>query len=418
MKNVADLLSTVLPPRALKLIRLVGSAAQDAGAEPYLVGGSVRDVFLIHQPVVDLDIALVGADSETFDRIASRTGGLVSGRSQFNTATLLIDGCRVDLAMARSEQYPTPGSLPEVSPGTLGEDLARRDFSVNAMAVSLSGATWGELFDPHAGLNDLRNGLLRVLHRYSFRDDPTRILRAARYLSRLALRTTPETRAAILESVEFIDQVSAARIRNELERVFGERTAAPEALRLLTEWRALAAIDTALKFVPSRWTGFAAASTDLSDRAALRVGYAILGYGLSDADVNRIIAKLRPHNRNQRAMRESAGLGWMSDDVSGQSNSNLAEVLDPLSESSVRGAALAAVESVSRRLFEYLESHRHSRTLLTGDDLIGMGVERGPAIGLILKHLRDSRLDGQVDSVDDERAFVRRFVESPGRGPD
>lgn len=222
MDNVSDLMASGIESDVLESVRAVAEAAGGCGAEPYLVGGLVRDLIIGTAASLDLDITLVGADAETFDEIARRVSGEITKRSQFNTIALRVGGHNFDLIMARDESYPTPGSLPVVRPGTLEEDLARRDFSVNAMAVSLSEDNWGDLFDPHGGLGDLRNGTLRILHPDSFRDDATRILRAARYASRLSLALSPETKDALLGSVGFIAEISPTRMRDELERVFLE----------------------------------------------------------------------------------------------------------------------------------------------------------------------------------------------------
>ena len=205
--NVAELMSSSLAPETFAAAVAVGSASEAAQVRPFLVGGSVRDTLMDRAGVVDLDIALVGASPETFDRIAAITGGSVTKRSQFVTAKLRIGELEVDLAMARAEEYPYSASLPVVREGTLEEDLARRDFSVNAMAVSLHSDSWGDLVDLHGGLVDLEQGRLRVLHGDSFRDDPTRILRAARYSSRLDLLPTQETIDALLNAVGYLDEL-------------------------------------------------------------------------------------------------------------------------------------------------------------------------------------------------------------------
>ena len=202
--------------------RLVAGAAEEAGVEPYLVGGAVRDALLGFAPTGDLDITLVGADTATFAQIARTVGGRISKSSQFNTARLEIGDRAVDLTMARAETYPNAGSLPVVRPGTLAEDLARRDFSVNAMAVSLTSDRWGKLFDPHGGREDLRDGRIRTLEEGSFRDDATRILRAARYAARLSFDLDDNTRQSLDRSVRFLASISPARIRNELERILLE----------------------------------------------------------------------------------------------------------------------------------------------------------------------------------------------------
>ena len=199
MVNVSGLMESGVESDVLRTLGEVARAAEESGVEPYLVGGLARDLILGVSASPDLDIALVGAKSETFDQIARRVSGEITKRSQFNTVALRVGGCHFDLTMARAESYPSPGSLPVVRPGTLEEDLARRDFSVNAMAVSLFADAWGELHDPQGGLGDLRNGVLRVLHSDSFRDDATRILRAARYASRLSLTLAPDTLDALLE---------------------------------------------------------------------------------------------------------------------------------------------------------------------------------------------------------------------------
>ena len=220
--DVADQIADRIPAELLDTARLVASAAEEAGVEPYLVGGSVRDALLGRSPTGDLDITLVGADSATFAQIARTTGGRISKSSQFNTARLEIGDRAVDLAMARAETYPQPGSLPVVRRGTLAEDMARRDFSVNAMAVSLGEDCWGNLSDPHGGRDDLRKANLRTLHEGSFSDDATRILRAARYAARLSFDLDDNTLRSLDRSIEFLSTISAARLRNEIERIFLE----------------------------------------------------------------------------------------------------------------------------------------------------------------------------------------------------
>ena len=408
MENVADLLMFRLP--SLAAARSVGFAAEAIGLQPFLVGGSVRDLLVDRPGIVDLDIALVGADSETFDRIASLTGGTVSKRSQFTTSKLCIDDLEVDLAMARTEEYPTPGSLPIVRPGTLDEDLARRDFSVNAMAVSLSSDDWGDLYDNHTCVADLEKQRLRVLYKGSFRDDPTRILRAARYMSRLHLKPTAETIDELNGSVKYLNEVSPARVRNELERVFAESD--PDAaFRSLREWGVLAAIHPSLGEPSDAWRGFVAKTGDLPHRSQVNVGYAVLACGLSDAAANGVIVRLRPDSAACRAIRESALLSRTAlSDLLDCSNSQLARLLDPLTASAVLGASLTTGGESGRRLAEYLEYHRRLRPNLSGNDLIALGVQQGPAVGHILERLRNAWLDGEVSNADGELELAKKLI--------
>lgn len=414
MENVAELMASRLTPESLDAVRIVGAAAESAETAPYLVGGAVRDLMLGCTESVDLDIALVGADGSSFGRVAELTGGRITRRSQFVTAKLELDSLVVDLAMARAEEYPTPGSLPVVRPGTLREDLLRRDFSINAMAVSLNSETWGDVVDLNSGLADLSGRRLRILHEKSFHDDPTRILRAARYSSRLALTPAPDTLNALLQSVSLLDNVSPARVRNELDRVFMEND--PQgAMRYLSDWRALRAIHPSLEFQSEAWTRYAAQAKGLSALERTSLGYAILSCGISDADANGLVRRLNPPVAVRRAIQEAAMLGrTASSGLLNQPNSEIARVLDPSSESALLGVALANGGELGSRISTYLRRHRNLRPRLTGDDLIEMGAPRGPAVGSILERLRNAWLDDDISSASDELALAARLVRGSG----
>src|SRR5262249_22611747 len=165
-----------------------------AGRVPaYLVGGAVRDL-LLGVEGNDLDVVIEGDP----DVLAGLSGFTPERDSLFLTGKLDLGDSAVDVAHARAETYPQPGALPEVRPASITEDLDRRDFTANAMALPL--APGSELIDPHGGLEDLRAGLLRVLHDRSFVDDPTRALRAARYAARFGFELEPETRRLLEEA--------------------------------------------------------------------------------------------------------------------------------------------------------------------------------------------------------------------------
>src|SRR5918996_3238928 len=175
----------------------------------YLVGGAVRDL-LLGLEAGDLDVVIEG-DPEA---LAQLPGFELERDALFLTGRLRLDDLHIDVARARAETYPRPGALPEVQPASITEDLARRDFTVNAMAFPLGGD--GELLDPHGGLDDLRSGLLRVLHDRSFIDDPTRALRAARYAARFGFELEPETERLLREAD--VSTVSDDRVQKELRR--------------------------------------------------------------------------------------------------------------------------------------------------------------------------------------------------------
>ena len=403
-----------LPPAALNALRAVANAAGRAAAEPHLVGGAVRDL-LLGRETADLDVSLLNADAKIFDAIASLTGGVITKRSQFNTARLSLGELTIDLAMARAEEYPSPGALPVVRPAdSMRQDLARRDFSINAMAVSLSADSWGELLDPHGGREDLSHGVIRALHPASFRDDPTRIFRAARYAARLDMTLEPDTLRWALDSTRFIRRLSPERVRNEIELIFHEPDAAGAAVRMLDDWDALAAVHPSLRYERRGWDGFLGETGELSRRQRAGVGYALLCLGVSDSDANAIAARLRPNSAFRRSIRDAATLARIvaSKTVTDKSNNELAALLDPLRESAIRAAALVSDGDARRRLSEYLTHHRNLKPHLNGDDLIRMGVPRGPEIGRALARLRAARMDGHVATAEDERAMTKKMIQS------
>ena len=201
---------TRVEPR-LVLAALVGYPPVEATERVAVVGGFVRDVSLGRVPR-ELDLVIEGDAAA----LARSFGGEVTIHEPFGTASVEGDGWRVDVAMARRERYPQPGALPEVSPATIEEDLARRDFTVNAIAVTLG----GERLAAERGLEDLDAGVMRVLHERSFADDPTRLIRLARYAERLGFAVEPRT--AELAAAASLESLSGARLGGELRLALGE----------------------------------------------------------------------------------------------------------------------------------------------------------------------------------------------------
>ena len=327
----------------------------------YLVGGVVRDL-LLGVPHAELDLVVEGE----LRPIAESLGGEQVDHERFATAVVRVGDLRIDLASARRESYPRPGALPEVEPASLREDLGRRDFTVNAMAVPLRGEP--ELIDPHGGLADLRAGLLRVLHPGSFRDDPTRALRATRYAARFGLGLEPETERLLRETD--LSTVSEDRVDAELRRIAFERE--PElALRLVRDWDLLdlpangpELAGRAIKLVRSEpWEGVASPG-DLA-LAALGRG----PKGSEPAAMARELARAEPG-------RASEGLRL----ASGRAPEEL---------------ALARAMG-GEWLDDYLGKWSRVALEIGGEDLIEAGIPEGPAVGAGLEAALAAKLDGEV----------------------
>ena len=229
-----------LEPKAADLVKTIGKLAHEQGMRAYLVGGPVRDL-LLKISNVDLDIAVEGDGMRLAQRFAEgHPGWTVTRYPAFKTATVRrTDGSLVDFATARKERYARGGAFPEVTAAGLKEDLFRRDFTINAMALSLDPAQWGKLIDPHGGLEDLKRKRLRVLHEQSFVDDPTRILRAARFKARLRFKMEAETLKLLKGAVRMkvLETIKPQRYLKDFNKILKE-PCAQEAVRCLKAWDA------------------------------------------------------------------------------------------------------------------------------------------------------------------------------------
>ena len=204
-----------------------------AGERLYAVGGAVRDLLRERRSnpdpagAIDLDLALDGDVIALARSVARRTGAEPVIHDRFLTARLTLDGVAVDLARTRSERYPRPGALPRVRPASIEVDLARRDFTVNAMALVVTGPRRGGLLDPFGGVRDLEGGWIRILHDGAFRDDPTRLLRACRYAARLDARLAPGTARAAARDRGFLARLTAGRFGEAWRLLLADAAAAP-----------------------------------------------------------------------------------------------------------------------------------------------------------------------------------------------
>ena len=408
MSNIAEILMAQLDNLSLRHLRLVGEVAGLRGARAYVVGGAVRDA-LLGLPVSDIDITVVGLTPEFAQEAATKINGKIVTQSQFNTFALAASGRRIDLAMARHETYARPGALPAVIPGAMQQDLARRDFTVNAMAVSMSGGAFGSLLDPFDGESDLKAGIVRVLHDDSFKDDATRILRAARYAVRLGFNLDAQTELALRRDVDYLATISPARLRDEFERVLEEgKTGA--ILELLHEFGALYAIHPALSL--SAWTLdalYRAENTQFRDKSALFLS--ILAYDMPVPDMVSFLERMRLASDRAQVVHDTGIVRSRIQDehsVGVFSRSEIYFRLRALQEAAILGCALSEVDDLAtQRLMLYLNELRHIKPMLSGNDLIALGLPQGPRIGELLNDLLEARLNQRIETREDEVNFVQ-----------
>ncbi|OPX29776.1 MAG: hypothetical protein B1H08_03150 [Candidatus Omnitrophica bacterium 4484_171] len=212
-----------LPKDFISFIRVSSGIAYRLNMKVYLVGGIVRDL-IIGRESFDYDIVVEGDGIEFSMKIARKFNSNFRKHHRFGTATVYYRNYKIDIATCRREYYPHRGALPRVSRASLGEDLLRRDFTINAMALSLNKTDYGRLIDPYGGYIDLKNGIIRIMHDDSFFDDPTRILRAIRFEKRFSFRIEKHTLALLKMAVskKALSSVDDQRLRDELILILKE----------------------------------------------------------------------------------------------------------------------------------------------------------------------------------------------------
>ncbi|MEA2473359.1 MAG: hypothetical protein QOE06_1274 [Thermoleophilaceae bacterium] len=368
----------------------------------YLVGGAVRDL-LRGERGVDLDVAVEGDAIAAARAVAARVGGEATVHERFGTATVRAPRLAVDMATTRRERYERPGALPEVAPATLQEDLARRDFAINAMAIALSGLELGRLIDPYGGREDLAAGVVRILHEGSFVDDPTRLLRAVRYESRLGAQMDADSESAAREAIaaDALATVSGHRIADELMDLLGELEVGRAVERML-DLGLHRALNPALDPDPELVASTALACLECgADRALaalaavvvrdpLGLGAWVESLGLVRSERERVLA----------AARQAPGLvaPLRADPPPSAVHALLrCEPRETLALALALGAPAGPV-------LRFAADLRSVHLEITGDDLIAAGVERSPAIGRALDEVLRRKLDGELSGRDAELA--------------
>ena len=396
-----------LPRPLLKLVKQISRQGAKLDQKVYLVGGVVRDL-LLGYPNFDLDLVVEGDAVKLAQQVTETGQARLLAHKRFGTAKLKYDDFTLDLATARKETYARPGALPAVTPGTLIDDLIRRDFSINAMAMSLTTDNYGQLIDPYQGKNDLEHRLIRVLHSRSFSDDATRILRGVRYEQRFGFEFEAQTADLLERDIPMLDTISGDRIRHELELILKEQR--PErAIERLGELGVLARINSSLK-----GDGWIADKFDRARRlkkpAQLpSLFFCLLVYSLNETDIEQLLVRLNIPAKLSRAMRDTVRLKTRLPllDEPSLKPSQIHYLLTEYETLAIQTDAIATESPTVRRSLQlFLTKLRYVRTALDGEDLKKLGVSPGPEMGRVLRMLHKAKLDGEVCTRADEKKLA------------
>ncbi len=412
MINIGKNIEAYLPPEILALVKAAGGIAASKGQRAYLVGGVVRDLFLKRRNL-DLDLVVEGDALALARQLAKGRDGKLVTHPRFGTATFKQGAFSLDLVTARSETYAEPGALPTVKPGSIQDDLFRRDFSINAMAASIDPARFGDLIDPYGGKSDLDRHLIRVLHQRSFKDDPTRVWRALRYEQRLDFRLEFDTTTQLRRDSAMMVRVSGDRLRHELERILEEDY--PEKVFYRAErLGVLRHLHLALE--GNGWLGERfdmAREASGSAKPDINLYLALLAWRLDDEALKSFIERLKFGREAARALRDIPRLKQALHALAAAElmPSGVYHILEHHRPETIQAAVLVTDSALVRQRLElYLSSLRFVVLSLSGNDLKKMGVAQGKKMGTMLRALKEARLNGEVTTREDERKLVRRWL--------
>ncbi|MDR2460000.1 MAG: CBS domain-containing protein [Deltaproteobacteria bacterium] len=434
-KNLSNLMADKLPPEINDLLAEMGQLAGSFGSSLYLVGGTVRDLIML-KSIKDLDLTVTGELGGFIKALAAKhPGSTLKLHPRFKTATLTLSkGTKLDFSSARVEYYEYPGALPVVRHASIQLDLQRRDFTVNTLAVSLNAKDYGKLLDYYRGYQDIKEGLIRVLHSLSFVEDPTRVFRAVRFENRLGFRISRMTGALISNAVTggFVKNISMRRIMGELKIICEEEEPA-SAFERLGDFGLLKCFSHDLRVTRKHKELFKKVDrvkdwfrlTFTSNYSPMWLVYFLaLTYELDQDTLFQLADHLDDYKKMLRALiserptleRVAAAGKKYPQDVS-LKPSEADTLFGNLSWPGILYVmARSGTGPIARAGASFLTSYRRVKPETTGDDLLKMGFKEGPSLQKALNILRHARQDGLVGSKDEEKKFVRLFL--AGKAPE
>ena len=404
-------------PHIRRLLQEIGRFGEEKSQPVYVVGGFVRDL-LIGRENLDIDIVVEGDAVDVAYQLAEVWESKVQVHYQFKTATITrLDGLKLDFVSARNETYPSPGALPSVEYGTIIEDLRRRDFSINALAMRLQPDTFGELVDCTDGLQDLRAGRIRVLHAQSFIDDPTRIFRAIRYEARYNFQIDESDRQRILDTIDqgVLDLISGQRIRNEIDHILLEEVA-PQMIKRMDEFDLFGTIHPTWKISPNfdvlwttagqaiKWASTSLPNDPINTRAIFWMTL------LTAVDSVETISS-RLELENELCTKLSAVTQLEHDLKTLSVSSKPSEVYQRLSPYPLEPIVFVLAQPNQpawrvEKMSNYLTHLRSVQPLVTGDDLIQQGLKPSRAFSDLLWKAFAAQLDGKVSTTQEIYQFL------------
>lgn len=424
-RNISNFMQERLSQRVLDTLRSVGKVADDSGFGAYVVGGFVRDLFL-YRANEDIDIVIEGDGIAFAKAYAAQFKARLHTHKAFGTAVVIFaDGFKIDVATARREYYRSPAALPDVEMSSIKLDLFRRDFTINTLAIHLNTEKFGQLIDFFSAQKDIKDRAIRVLHNLSFVEDPTRVFRALRFEQRFDFNIGKLTASLIQNAVrmDFFKRLSGRRVFAEIRQILEEENPTPAIVRMqdfdllkvihpsIVSNKSLVELLNDVKSVLA-WHDLL-----FTEEPYLRwaVYFMALIHTCDPPTCHEICQtmELAPRHEQLLCQQRLSAHNRLNqlEQSPPKTNSELYRRLGEFrTELILYMLAVTRSKSVKKSISHYYNVLRNTQPLINGQDLIAMGLRPGPLFSQILEGLLDAKLNGEVESRNDEVQWVRRWI--------
>tara|TARA_Y100000994_G_C15698777_1_gene444304 strand:+ start:253 stop:1461 length:1209 start_codon:yes stop_codon:yes gene_type:complete len=401
--NINEKIKNQLSANQNLAVKFIANVAEMHSAKAFLVGGVVRDIIL-NKKIHDIDIAVESDPNLMFESLKNSEQFQIVSMSEFGVVKGVFDDVEIDIAMTRKEAYLSPGALPKVFLKTeIDVDLLRRDFSINALAVSLNSKTWGEVIDVSNSLEDLENGVIKILHPKSFIDDPTRIFRAIKYANRLNMKISKCTYENMYKSIENVNLLSGKRIANEILSIFQE-----DNFENILNHQIMIMIFEKFEF-------------HLADRNTLQdleniknicindenMWWVFISSHFNYLDREKFSNRLDLKTKNHKAIMDFTTVERMDtnlqkEDIYKYLNMIPKNILE-ISKKLLEEKSILQIEIFQSILFDL-------ETIIDGKSILELGVNEGPEIGRVLNCLTMKIVNNGAMSIQAQKEFVKSLI--------
>ncbi|HLR42582.1 MAG TPA: CBS domain-containing protein, partial [Pseudogracilibacillus sp.] len=406
-ENMASQMKEQLPADAYALLQQISQTASQQKVNVFLIGGIVRDIFL-KRPNDDIDITVEGDGIQFAKQLQADYGGEVVIHESFGTATWEHpEGFSIDVTTSRLEYYDRPASLPDVETSTLDEDLQRRDFTINAMAICLTDKKFGKLVDPFRGQQDLLDKKITILHNLSFVEDPTRVLRAVRFETRFQFLMDKQTEQLALHSIDQVRDLSAQRIVEDMKRIFKEKhpIMAMERLFDLQFWQQFKVSEAVKETVLHQAEKLEKLFETYGAEQPAWFDYFLLPF--YEANELGEVKRFALTRKELKLLQELTTLGQQEELMGMTTLGPLHEALKPISSNAILFYISANDVTNEQIIVEYVQKRQQMTGFLSGDDLIQAGFKPGETFSRLLLQQEIAILEGEITSKEEALNWLK-----------